>query len=121
ITFNGLTAQQSARLLKTMRGVWARLKTVSLKVGQKYSETHITTKSIPFMQDHLRTDNQLPPTIRLASANYDPDTNKVDVIFNVTPGPKVSVEVAGARGPKQTNCTLIPHLQESSVHPVPGA
>jgi outer membrane protein insertion porin family len=115
ITFNGLTAQQSARLLKTMRGVWARLKTVSLKVGQKYSETHITTKSIPFMQDHLRTDNQLPPTIRLASANYDPDTNKVDVIFNVTPGPKVSVEVAGARVSKKTIRKLIPIYEEGSV------
>jgi outer membrane protein insertion porin family len=115
ITFNGLTPQQSARLLKSLRGVWARLKTVSLKVGQKYSEPHIITKSIPFMQDHLRTDNQLPPTIRLAPANYDPDTNKVDVTFNVTPGPKVSVEVAGARVSKKTIRKLIPIYEEGSV------
>jgi outer membrane protein insertion porin family len=114
ITFNGLSAEQSARLLKSLRGIWARLKTVSLKTGQKYSEPHIT-KAIPFMQDHLRTDNQLPPTIRLASANYDPDTNKVDVTFNVIPGPKVSVEVAGAPVSKKTIRKLIPIYEEGSV------
>ena len=114
IVFNGLSDERSAGVRTALRGVWARFRGVSLKPGQKYSEPHIT-KTIDFIRGHLRKDGQLAPAVRLASANYDPASNRVDVTFEVTVGPQVSVRVAGTRISKRTMRRLVPIYEEGSV------
>ena len=114
ITFNGLTSQQSASTLAALHGLWARLKRVSLKTGQKYSEPRVT-KSLPFIRDHLRTQGQLAPSIKLADPQYDADSNTVDLTLQVTPGPKTVVKVDGAKISRKTLQRLVPIYQENSV------
>src|ERR1700733_435898 len=114
IIFTGLPDERSARVRTALRGVWARLKGVSLRPGQKYSEPRVT-KSIDFISAHLRKDGQLAPAVHLASANYDPASNRVDVTFDVVVGPQVSVRVAGTRISKRTMRRLIPIYEEGSV------
>jgi len=114
INFTGISDQEAASLRAALRGVWAKLKRVSLKPGQRYSEPHID-KSIVFIRDRLRNEGQLTPSVRLASKNYDPASNRVDVTFDVVPGPKVSVRVVGASVSKRTLRRLIPIYEEGSV------
>jgi outer membrane protein insertion porin family len=114
IEFQGISEQEGARLRAGLRGVVARLKRVSLKRGQKYSEPQ-TTKSIEFIRDRLRKQNRLAPIVRLASAQYDSASNQVDVTFNVDPGPEVTIRVEGARVSKRTLRRLIPIYEEGSV------
>jgi outer membrane protein assembly factor BamA len=114
IEFTGLTDQQSSSVRAALRGWWARLKRVSLKPGQKYSQPRVT-KSIPFIRDHLKTQDQLAPSIKLADPNYDADSNRVGLTFEVTPGPKVSVEVKGAKVSKKNLQKLVPIYSENSV------
>jgi outer membrane protein insertion porin family len=114
ITFEGLSEQQSASLRVSLRGIWAKLKRVSLKPGQKYSEPSVT-KSIDFIRQRLRKDDQLAPEVRLASADYDASSNLVDVKFHVTPPVKVTVRISGAKVSKGTMHRLIPIYEEDAV------
>ncbi len=114
IAFKGLSDERSAGLRAALRSVWARVKGVSLKSGQKFSEPR-ATKSIDFISAHLRKDGQLAPAVRLASANYDSASNRVDVTFDVTIGPQVSLRVAGTRISKRTMRRLIPIYEEGTV------
>lgn len=114
ITFTGLSEPQSAAMLARLHGLWARLKRVTLKPGQKYSQSRIE-KSIGFIRDHLRQDNRLPPSVRLASSKFDPGSNRVDITLDVTPGPMVSVRVEGAHVTGKTLRRLIPIYEEGSV------
>jgi outer membrane protein insertion porin family len=114
ITFNGISDQQSANLRAELKSTWARLKLVSLKPGQKYSQQRID-KSIAFMSNRMRTSTQLAPNIRLTASNFDATVNQVDVVFDVTPGPKVSVRVAGVHMSKRAMRKLIPIYEENSV------
>jgi outer membrane protein insertion porin family len=114
IVFDGLSQQESADVRGALRGVWARLKHVSLRPGQKYSEPKVT-KSIDFIRDHLRKGNRLAPQVRLAAAVYDPDSNRVDITFRVTPAPQVSVRISGATLSNRTLQRLVPIYEENSV------
>jgi len=114
IQFTGVTVEQSAHVEGALRSWWARIKRVSLKPGQKYSQERVT-KSVPYIRDHLHMTGRLPPTIRLAPASYEADTNRVGVTFEVTPGPKVVVNVVGAKISSKKLRGLIPIYQEDSV------
>jgi outer membrane protein assembly factor BamA len=114
ITFTGLPGPQSAAMLARLRGLWARLRRVTLKPGQSYSQARIE-KSIGFIRDHLREGNRLPPSVRLASSKFDPDSNRVDITLDVTPGPMVTVRVEGAHVSSKTLRRLVPIYEEGSV------
>ena len=114
IVFTGLTDQQASSLRSSLGSWWARLKRVSLKPGQKYSDQR-PSKAIPYIRDHLREQNQLAPSIRFTAQNYDPTSNRVEVGLAVTPGPKVKVELSGAKLSAKTLRRLIPVFEEGTV------
>jgi len=114
INFTGLSQQESSAMRAALRSIWARLKRVQLKRGEPYSEPHIA-KSADFIRQRLRNEDRLTPSVRLASKNYDAAANRVDLTFDVTPGPKVSVRVVGARVSKRTLRRLIPIYEEGAV------
>jgi outer membrane protein insertion porin family len=114
IRFEGISQEQAAVFRAQLHSLVARLKRVSLKTGQNYSQSR-ATKSIEFIRDRLRKENRLAPTVRLASAQYDPSSNKVDVTFSVDPGPQVSIRVSGGHVSNRTLRRLIPIYEEGSV------
>ncbi len=114
IVFTGLSEQQSSNVRRALRGLWAKLKRVSLRPGQRYSEPKVT-KSIDFIRERLRQGSQLAPGIRLASVDYDAASNRVDITFQVAPAPQVSVRIAGARVSQRTIRRLIPIYEENAV------
>ena len=114
IEFTNIPSQQSDSARRALRGWWARLKRVSLKPGQKYSEPRVT-KAVPFVRDHIPTQGRLAPSIHLAPAVYDAATNRVEVILELTPGPKTSVKVQGAKVSSKQLSKLIPIYQENAV------
>ena len=62
LAFQGLTQQQTADVQSALRGLWAKLRRVSIKPGTNYSEPRVT-KSIQFVRKHLRNRiNSLRPS-----------------------------------------------------------
>jgi outer membrane protein insertion porin family len=114
LEFAGLSGRQNTALLGALHGIWARLKRVSLKPGQGYSQARVM-KAVPFIRDHLRKQGQLAPSLKLDPPQYDPETNEVAVKFEVTPGSKVAVKVVGAKVSGGRLRQLIPIYEENSV------
>ena len=50
-----------------------------------------------FIRSYLSKENRLASQVRPEQPKYDPETNRADLAFQVTPKPEVSVRVAGAR------------------------
>ena len=124
IEFTGIDDQRAAQVRAALKSWWPRLKRVSLKPGQKYSQPRMT-KSVPYIRDHLKVDGQLAPSIRLSAPKYNADTNRVDVAFEVTAGPKVTVKVDGEKSRRKTFRSLfrftrrIPSTSSSSTKAKP--
>ncbi len=114
IEFSGISEQRAASVRAALGSWWARLKRVSIRPGQKYSRPRVI-QSVPYIQDHLKTAGLLPPSIQLEAPTYDADTNRVNVNFKITPGPKVSVKVEGAKLSSKKLHQLVPIYQEGAV------
>ena len=110
----GVSDSQASRARGALRGLWARLKRVSLRPGQKYSEPRVA-KAVPFVRDHLKVPGELAPSIRLVPPDYDVQTNRVNVTFEITAGPKVIVKVEGAKISSKNLTKLVPIYQENSA------
>jgi outer membrane protein insertion porin family len=114
ITIAGVTPEEAAHIRSSLHSVWARVKRDSLWPGQQYSQSRID-KALDYIRAHLRGENHLAPSVRLASAEYDPHTNRAELSIEVNPGPIISVEVTGAHLWKRTIRHQLPIYEENAV------
>ncbi len=114
INFDGVSSDEAEHIRRTLHSVWARVKRDSLKPGQPYSPDRIS-RTVNYIRGQLRGEDHLAPVVRLASANYNPRTNRADLTFQLNPGPTVSVKVTGAHMWKRTIRREIPIYEENSV------
>jgi outer membrane protein insertion porin family len=114
LTFQGATEKQAADLLHALQSLMARVKGASLKRGQLYTQARIS-KATDLLRARLEKLGHLTPVVRLQGSEYEPSTNRAHVIFQVQPGPLVSIRINGARVWKRTLKRLIPIYDENSV------
>ena len=86
VEVTGLPAGEAARLKRGLRSFRARLKGTSLKEGKRYDPERLQAAAI-FIRNYLSKENRLASQVRLEQPKYDPETNRADVTFRVTPGP----------------------------------
>ena len=114
ITIEGVAPEEAAHIRSSLHSFWAKIKRDSLKPGQQYSQSRID-KALDYIRAHLRGENHLAPSVRLASADYDPKTNRAELSMEVNPGPIVSIEVTGAHLSKRTIRRQVPIYEENAV------
>lgn len=114
IQIDGVSPKEAAKLRGAMDSLWPKLTRSSLHSGQKYSIGRIY-KGVANIREELADQGRLAPTVRFVSAEYDPRTNRALLKFQVALGPKVQIEVKGARLWKRTQKKLIPIYQENAV------
>ncbi|MBZ5534932.1 MAG: BamA/TamA family outer membrane protein [Acidobacteriia bacterium] len=109
----GLEAAEAARLQSSLHSVRARVKSASLIAGKPYEPERIRAAT-KFIIALLGKENRLASQVRLEPPQYDPETNRARLTFQVTSGPSVSVRTDGARVSKRTLRKLIPIYEENS-------
>ena len=114
LTFQGATPKETAELRAALTSFWAKVKGGSLRRGQPYTQTRLT-KSLDYLRRRLQKSGHLTPVVRLASSSYEPATRRAHVVFQVQPGPLVSIRVNGAHVWKRTLKRLIPIYDENLV------
>jgi outer membrane protein insertion porin family len=114
LNFPGIPEPEAAEIRGALHSWWAKLKKDSLKHGQSYSEARVG-KSVDFIRAHLRSKGRLAPVVRVASTSFHPEINRVDLTFQIDPGPLLSVRVIGARVSRRTIKRLVPIYEENSV------
>src|ERR1700730_7923081 len=114
LTFQGATEKEAAQLRAALTSFWAKVKGGSLRRGQPYTQRRLT-KSLDCLRQRLQKSGHLTPVVRLASSSYEPRTRSAHVVFEVQPGPLVSIRGNGAHVWKRTLKRLIPIYDENLV------
>jgi outer membrane protein assembly factor BamA len=114
LTFQGATEKEAVQLRAALTSFWAKVKGGSLRRGQPYTQTRLT-KSLDYLRQRLQKSGHLTPVVRLAPSSYEPRTRSAHVVFEVQPGPLVSIRVNGAHVWKRTLKRLIPIYGENLV------
>ena len=106
IDLAGSTPEETAYLQKKLRSVMARLRGDSLKPGMLYSHNRLLGAT-KYLTSALGRQNYIAGSVKLVSAEYDANTNRADITFQVTTGPQVKVTTAGAHIWKRTLRDLV--------------
>jgi outer membrane protein assembly factor BamA len=114
ITIVGLPNEEAEAGRGALRSLGARLKGAYLKPGQKYSQPRLS-KAADYLRNYLANSGRLAPSLKMASPKYDPETNRAAITFEAMPGPKLDLQVTGAKVSKRTLKRLIPIYAENTV------
>jgi outer membrane protein insertion porin family len=114
IRVTGMPAADAQTLQRSLRSMRARIRGASLKSGSTYSHRRLERATA-----HLRAEmgkrQYLASQVQLLAPEYDPATNRADITFHVTPGPRIAIEILGAKVSGKTRKKLIPIYQENTV------
>jgi outer membrane protein assembly factor BamA len=116
IVINGPSEDQSNHLKDLLRSIRARLKGSAIREGTTYS-LKAMENATQYLEDRLQSENRLAAKVRLIGANYNRETNRADVSFNVYVGPVVHGEVSGAHLWSWTKHKLLPIYQQNGLTP----
>jgi outer membrane protein insertion porin family len=114
VKITGVTAEQSQRLSKSLHAFRARLKGAYLKPGKTYSYKKLQAATA-WLQQQLGNQHYLAGRVKLVSTLYNPETNRADITYEVTQGPRIDIKLAGAHVWSRTQKKLIPMYQENAV------
>lgn len=115
INLAGANPEETRYLGKKLRSVMARLRADSLKPGMRYSYDRLQGAT-RYLQAALAGQSYITGEVKLVSAEYDSNTNRADIVFQVTTGPVVKVTAVGAHVWKRTLHNLLPMYQVNAVN-----
>ncbi|HXN64332.1 MAG TPA: POTRA domain-containing protein [Candidatus Acidoferrales bacterium] len=113
IQIDGVSSEESNDVRQALRSFWARLNFADLRTGKKFSPSHLHSATA-FIQKRLRKEGHLAPQVRLLKPQYQEDTNRADVTYQVTLGPELTVKVSGAHLFTRTMHKLVPIFEENA-------
>jgi outer membrane protein insertion porin family len=113
IDFEGLSEAEADREREALSSFWTRFRKGRLKSEVTFTAPRIQA-AIELIRTNLGKSNRLAEELSLKSANYDPQTNRANLLFHVKLGPVVTVEIQGAHLFKRTVKRLVPIYQENA-------
>jgi outer membrane protein insertion porin family len=116
LTVTGAPPPEAKRLEGSLHGIWARLKSAAVRRGETYKYKTLQNAT-QYLENELTGQGYLGAAVKLAGASYDPKTNRADITYNVSPGPKVHVEVRGAHLWGWDRNKLLPIYQQAGLGP----
>jgi outer membrane protein insertion porin family len=114
VIITGAPAAQAKRLGDGLQSFRARIRGARLKPGSTYSLKRLESATA-YLQQLLGSQHFLAARVKLVSTVYNAETNRTDITFDVTEGPRTEINVAGARIWKRTQRRIIPMYQENAV------
>jgi outer membrane protein insertion porin family len=116
VIVKGTTPQESEHLQRTLHSSMARLRGSAIRRGKTY-KLGTVQRATQYLQGQLTKQDRLAAEVKLIGANYNPQTNRADVSFQVQPGPLVHVKVQGAHLWSWTRQRLLPIYQQVGINP----
>jgi len=114
VDIRGTTPDETKKLKDSLRSFRARIRAASIKEGRPYSPRRLKNAT-QFLQNTLIKQKFLASQVKLIGSNYNPETNKADIDFEVTTGPVVNVKVEGAHVWGRTQRRILPIYIENSI------
>ncbi len=116
VKITGVPMAQSVALGNKLRSIRARIKGAYIKPGKGYTLKRVQAAT-NFLRQQLGQQHYLAARVKLVSSLYNPETNRADITFEITQGPRIEIKLAGAHVWGRTQKKLIPMYQEYTVDP----
>lgn len=116
VVISGTSQQQAKQLADKLSSLWARLRTSAIRPGKTY-KLHTVENATQYLENSLTSQKHLAAKVELQGAEYDPETNRADVHFQIDPGPVVNVKLKGAHVWSWTQRNLLPIYAGIGVDP----
>ena len=114
LNLRGTNEKEARHLKDSLNGFRARLHSARIKPGKNYSPRRLQNAT-QFLQNELVKQSYLASSVKLAGADYNPETNKAAIDFDVETGPQIHVKIVGAHVWGRTQRKLLPVFYENSV------
>lgn len=115
VAIQGASQAEAAQALHQLRSAWSRLKGRSLRRGQNYTPVRIQ-KATDSIVSSLQQRHRLAASVQNVSTDYDRDTNRANVTFQVDSGPHAFLRVRGAHVSAKVLLREVPIEQENAVN-----
>ena len=96
IQIEGVSQQEQQDLLHSVQSWWARLSGSFLKPGKSYTANRLKDATTA-MQHKLQKQKYLASKLKRKPPVYHPDTNRADVSYTTELGPRVNIDLTGAK------------------------
>ncbi len=116
VEIEGATPQETEHLRSVLHSFMARLRGAAIRPGKTFKPGTLK-KATQYLENALMKKDRLAAQVKLVGANYNPETNRADVLFHVTTGPVVHVKVQGAHLWSWTRRSLLPVYQQNGLNP----
>ncbi|HZD93812.1 MAG TPA: POTRA domain-containing protein, partial [Candidatus Sulfotelmatobacter sp.] len=114
VIITGIPPSQVQHLAGRLRSFRARIRGAFLKPGKGYTYRRLQAAT-NYLQQELGRQHYLAGKVKVVSTLYNPETNRANITFQVTQGPRIEIKVAGAHIWGRTQRRLIPMYQENTV------
>jgi outer membrane protein assembly factor BamA len=116
VLIEGATPEETREIQDFFRSFRARLRRAAVRSGRTYSQRTLQNAT-RHLESRLADDKHTPVRVNITGAEYNPETNRADVTFNVQRGPVIQTRVEGAQLSGHLRRKLLPTYQDSGVTP----
>jgi outer membrane protein assembly factor BamA len=116
VVFDGAPRELEPDLQKALKSWKARLRGTAIRPGKTYS-LQTVQKAPLFLEARLISKDYFGSRVQLSNAEYDRSTNRADLSFKVTVGPRVHVSIQGAHVWSWTRRKLLPIYEQAGLDP----
>ena len=116
IVIQGASPDEANKLKGKLTSIIARLKGAAIRSGKGFSRKTIQNAQ-QRLESTLISEGHLSAEVKLVGANYDPQSNRADVAFQVKPGPIINVDIQGAHVWSWTKRKLLPVYDQVGADP----
>ena len=111
----GAPDDEDSKLEDKASSFWARLRGAAIRPGKTYRRGTLT-RATNYLQGSLEKKGYLGAQVKLSGAEYQADTNRADIHFQVDPGELTHVQIEGAFLWPWTKKSLLPVYQGIGVN-----
>jgi outer membrane protein insertion porin family len=116
VIFKGAPAEEEPRLQRALIAWRARVRGLAIRRGKPYSLKRIQSAT-QYLESQLIAHDYLGSRVQVAGSEYDPETHRANIHFDVTPGERAHVDVQGTHLWGRTKRKLLPIYQIAGLDP----
>jgi outer membrane protein insertion porin family len=116
VMIRGASDEETTRLRGVLHSFLARLRGSAIRPGKTYSYRTVQ-KATQYLANALGKQGYLGAEVKLAGADYSPESNRANVVYDVKTGPIIHVKVTGAHLWSWSKRKLLPVYQQAGVDP----
>jgi outer membrane protein assembly factor BamA len=111
VVIEGATPEETRQIRNFFRSFRARLRQAAVRPGRTYSQRTLQN-AVRHLESRLGDDKHAFVQVNVNGADYNPETNRADVIFNIQRGPFIQTRIEGAQLSTHLQRKLLPSYQE---------